>query len=165
MEGYDDLGPPTHPNELALDAEIGGGRELDDGGDMDLMDLGGPVDMGGPDLDAPELNTDLEDLGQASLSFRCVWTELCAVRGCKLYYLFAAQNSSLSSSLRMMYAKNIYILILIINSCEIGITSFPWFSLRGLWAWEWSWVAPWDHDVSVGTAAAAAAGSRTLSRG
>ncbi|CAM9454686.1 unnamed protein product [Ascophyllum nodosum] len=71
MEGYDDLGPPTHPNELALDAEIGGGRELDDGGDMDLMDLGGPVDMGGPDLDAPELNTDLEDLGQASLSFRC----------------------------------------------------------------------------------------------
>lgn len=60
--GYDDLGPPTHPNELA---DIGGGRELDDAAEM--MDIGND-DGGGfeePEVDAPEFNPDMEeDLGQ-----------------------------------------------------------------------------------------------------
>ena len=62
MEGYDDLGPPTHPGELALDADIGGGRELDDGA---ALEIGGDGFGGAPGFDeAPEFNADLGDFGQ-----------------------------------------------------------------------------------------------------
>ncbi|CAN0342356.1 unnamed protein product [Ectocarpus sp. 6 AP-2014] len=60
--GYDDLGPPTHPNELA---DIGGGRELDDAAEM--MDFGndGGDGFDEPEVDAPEFNPDMEEhLGQ-----------------------------------------------------------------------------------------------------
>ena len=60
--GYDDLGPPTHPNELALDADIGGGRGLDDAADLMEMGDGG---FDGPEYEAaPEFNPDMGDLGQ-----------------------------------------------------------------------------------------------------
>ncbi|CAM9892181.1 unnamed protein product [Pylaiella littoralis] len=65
--GYDDLGPPTDLNDLALDAaagDIGGGRELDDAAEMmDGMDPGG---FEGAEFDAPEFNPDMgnqEQLG------------------------------------------------------------------------------------------------------
>jgi len=60
--GYDDLGPPTHPNELALDADVGAGQELDDAADM--MDMGGGGFEGPEYDDAPEFNPDVDDLGQ-----------------------------------------------------------------------------------------------------
>lgn len=65
--GYDDLGPPTHPNELALDADIGAAGGLDDAADM--MDLGGEGGFDGPEFDAPEFNPDMGDLGQVSLRY------------------------------------------------------------------------------------------------
>lgn len=75
--GHDDLGPPTHPDELALDADIGGGGGidgmeggLDDAGDM--MDIGGGFD--GPEYDAPEFNPDMADLGQVCIRDRCICT-------------------------------------------------------------------------------------------
>eukprot|EP00752_Nemacystus_decipiens_P012358 g10955.t1 len=59
---YDDLGPPTHPNELALGAGVGGGAELDDAADMMEMGDGG---FDGPEYDlAPAFNPDLGDLEQ-----------------------------------------------------------------------------------------------------
>lgn len=52
------MGPPTHPNELALDAEIRGEREIDDGtGDMFMED---PSLTREPEFEEPEL---VEDLG------------------------------------------------------------------------------------------------------
>lgn len=63
LEGIDDLGPPTHPNDLALDAEIGGGRELDDGvGDMMMEE---PDYNQEPEFEQPEL----DDLGPVSQMF------------------------------------------------------------------------------------------------
>ncbi|CAN0034908.1 unnamed protein product, partial [Laminaria digitata] len=62
MEGYDDLGPPTHPGELALESDIGGGRELDDGA---ASEIGGDEFGGAPGFDeAPEFNADLGDFEQ-----------------------------------------------------------------------------------------------------
>ena len=71
MEGYDDLGPPTHPGELALDADIGGGRELDDGAALEIGDGG----FGGaPGFDeAPEFNADLGDVEQVTDEFICIY--------------------------------------------------------------------------------------------
>eukprot|EP00904_Undaria_pinnatifida_P006427 jgi/Undpi1/2914/HiC_scaffold_14.g06291.m1 len=64
MEDYDDLGPPTHPGELALDADIGGGRELDDGA---ALEMGGDGFGGGQGFDeAPEFNADLGDFEQVA---------------------------------------------------------------------------------------------------
>lgn len=70
--GYDDLGPPTDLNDLALDAaagDIGGGRELDDAAEMmDGMDPGG---FEGAEFDAPEFNPDMGD--QEQVRCLCVW--------------------------------------------------------------------------------------------
>ncbi|CAN0079618.1 unnamed protein product [Scytosiphon promiscuus] len=70
--GYDDLGPPTHPNELAaaLDGNDGGAAAaaaLDDAAEM-MMDIGdGGGGFDGPEFDAPEFNPDMEDLGQEDM--------------------------------------------------------------------------------------------------
>lgn len=73
MEGYDDLGPPTHPNDLALDADMGGSRELlEDEARMGAMDVGGPAGLDEHELEAPDLNADLEDFDQVWFGFRCV---------------------------------------------------------------------------------------------
>lgn len=71
MDGYDDLGPPTDRNELALEATIAGGRELDDGGGM--MDIGGG-DVGPPEFEAEEFNDDfgaLEAVRFSVVESRC----------------------------------------------------------------------------------------------
>lgn len=64
MDGYDDLGPPTHPKELALDADMGGSRDfLEDEGHIGAMDIGGPAGLDEPDLEAPDLNADFGQVG------------------------------------------------------------------------------------------------------
>lgn len=80
MEGYDDLGPPTHPKDLALDADMGGSRDLlEDEGHIGAMDIGGPAGLDERDLDAPDLNAGLEDFGQ--VGFGCQAGQFVLVRG------------------------------------------------------------------------------------
>ncbi|CAM9924579.1 unnamed protein product, partial [Hapterophycus canaliculatus] len=64
--GYDDLGPPTHPNELAAAPDVNNGgaaaaAALDDAAEM-MMDIGdGGGGFDGPAFDAPEFNAEVED--------------------------------------------------------------------------------------------------------
>lgn len=66
MEDYDDLGPPTHPNELALGLDISGVQDavFDEGAGG--VEIGGTGEFGdGAQFeDAPELNADFGEFGQ-----------------------------------------------------------------------------------------------------